>query len=101
MTGLPSAMLIAGAKSVIATLWRVSDVAAAVLMHHFYKIWEGGGGPEASAGRALALARQALTRTSRTDVEAIVGTQTKLPDQDPPFAHPIFTDAFQCYGAID
>jgi tetratricopeptide (TPR) repeat protein len=101
MTGLPSAMLIAGAKAVIASLWRVSDAAATVLMHQFYEVWEGGGGQEANVGRSLALARQALASASRQDVQAIVGKQTTLPDQDPPFAHPIFTDAFQCYGAID
>lgn len=99
LTGLPNALLIAGAKSVIASLWRVSDAATAVLMHYFYGIWEGGSGSETSPGRALALARQRLRHASREKIRDVLEAAVWLPPEDPPYCHPFFSDAFQCYGS--
>jgi tetratricopeptide (TPR) repeat protein len=100
MTGIPSALLMAGAKSVVASSWHVSDSASAVLMNHFYESWEGGAGEEASPAWALAKARSKLATTDRRDAKAILGSEAKLPPGDLPFGDRIFTDAFSCYGAF-
>ena len=50
--GLPRAFLYAGAKSVIATLWKVDDEATAVLMEAFYKRIKAGDPPSMALHRA-------------------------------------------------
>ncbi|MFF7358296.1 CHAT domain-containing protein [Streptomyces filipinensis] len=98
MTGLPAAMLIGGARSVIATLWKVSDAASTVLMHHFYAYLDQSAGDWHPA-KALARARRRLATTSREEAIDILGREKGVPTGDPPFTHPTYTDAFQCYGA--
>src|SRR5262249_52019524 len=99
MTGLPSALLVAGAKSVIASLWPVHDKATALLMHYFYDRWAGGMGKETSPLRALAEARQELQSADREEIRSVLGTTANIPQGALPFAHPIYTDAFQCFGS--
>lgn len=99
LTGLPNAFLVAGARSVIASLSRVHDAATAVLMHHFYDVWEGGRGTTRGVARSLVESRRRLAASTRQDIEAIVGPVARLPEGDRPFADPLFTDAFQCFGA--
>ena len=99
MTGLPSALLLAGAKSVIASLWRVSDAATAVLMIHFYDAWSGGRGKIPGVALALKEARRRLAATTQDDVSAMLGRVTGLSGQRP-FADPFFTDAFHCFGSL-
>jgi len=98
MTGLPTSLLVAGAKSVIASLWPVNDTATAYLMHCFYEIWEGGVGKEPSASAALAHARLKLQTADHDEIGFRLGT-IKLPEQFLPFSDPIYTDAFQCFGS--
>ena len=100
MTGIPAALLVAGARSVIASMWRVHDAATTVLMDNFYKVWQGGSGSEPSAARALSRAREALRTSARAEIHDIVGKDIKIPDGEHPFAGPIFTDAFVCVGAF-
>jgi CHAT domain-containing protein/tetratricopeptide (TPR) repeat protein len=50
--GLPRAFLRAGAKSVIATLWKVDDEATAKLMTHFYARLRRGEGPASALRNA-------------------------------------------------
>ena len=100
MTGLPTALLIAGAKTVVASLWPVSDAATAILMHYFWDAWRGGKGKEPTPARALAVARYKLGRTTRNESISILGTEKGVPDRKIPFGRPVFTNAFQCYGAF-
>jgi tetratricopeptide (TPR) repeat protein len=98
MTGLPNAFILAGAKSVIASLWRVHDAATAVLMHHFYDVWEGGRGQIAGVAQSLKEARKRLAHTSRAEVDMLLGPVHNL-SEEYPFRKRFFTDAFHCFGA--
>lgn len=100
MTGLPASLLVAGTKSVIASLWPVDDVATALLMDIFYSQWEGGTGQETSPAIALAKAREALSTLTREDILGRLGNEVEniLPNSTYPFSHPFYTNAFQCYG---
>jgi CHAT domain-containing protein len=99
MTGLPSALLLAGAKSVIASLWRVHDEATAVLMHHFYEVSTLGRGPIDGVALALKEARRRLGTTTSAEAETLLGSRVSL-NGEHPFADPFFTDAFQCFGSF-
>ena len=98
MTGLPASLLVAGAKSVIASLWPVNDTATAYLMLCFYDIWEGGGGKETNPSTALAEARAKLRKANSKDIRNRLG-DVKLPTNAQPFSDPIYTNAFQCFGS--
>jgi tetratricopeptide (TPR) repeat protein len=99
MTGLPSALLVAGAKSVIASLWPVDDAATFILMQHFMEQWAGGNGLHESPALALKFARDLLRTTTREEALALLGKDTVLPPGMTPFAGYIFTDAFHCFGS--
>lgn len=98
LTGLPTSLLVAGAKSVVAPLWPVDDAATALLMAHFYAAWQGGTGTDPSPAAALAAARRRLRDGTREEVRERLGPSAWLPPGDRPFAHPIYTDAFHCFG---
>jgi CHAT domain-containing protein len=98
MTGLPASFLIAGAQSVVASLWRVNDTATAILMSYFYAELADQG-DQWSPAAALATARARLAQTSREKAIQLLHTE-ELPPGEFPFAHPVFTDAFVCYGAL-
>ncbi|HLM67703.1 MAG TPA: CHAT domain-containing protein, partial [Longimicrobium sp.] len=57
--GLFPAFLIAGAQSVLATLWRVSGPSAALAMRHFYDALDACAGDRARALRQAMLAVRA------------------------------------------
>lgn len=99
LTSLPSALLVAGTKSVVASLWKVHDTATALLMYYFYQIWEGGNGSEPHPSNALLEARKRLRSASRSEVAGILGAGVPLPTGDAPFAAPYFADAFECFGS--
>ncbi len=58
LAGLPRAFVAAGARSVISSLWKVEDLATAVLVKHFYRRLEAG----ADLDEALRLAQLAVRR---------------------------------------
>jgi tetratricopeptide (TPR) repeat protein len=100
LTGLPNAFLLAGAQSVVASLWRVNDAATATLMYHFYEAFSRG--PETiPVAQALRVARDRLAASTRSDIARILDVDRRsLPGGASPFSHPHFTDAFQCYGSF-
>jgi tetratricopeptide (TPR) repeat protein len=93
-TSLPSALLLAGAHAVIASLWDTSDPAAALTMQEFYAGLTAGQSP----ATALANARRTLRALDRGEVIARLGTDQYIPAADQPFAREIYTDPFQHYG---
>ncbi|MGH8497351.1 MAG: CHAT domain-containing protein [Methylococcales bacterium] len=98
LTGFPTSLLVAGAKSVIAALWPVDDAATALLMTRFYHHWAGGLGKHPSPAQSLNLARRDLKKIGRVEVLDLLGWDTYIPDGNQPFAHPIYSDAFHCFG---
>ncbi len=98
LTGLPTSLLVAGAKSVIAALWPVDDAATALLMSRFYHHWAGGLGNQPSPAQSLSLARWDLKNMNRMEILDLLGWDSYIPDGDQPFAHPIYSDAFHCFG---
>ena len=98
LTGFPKSMLVAGAKSVIAALWPVDDTATAILMARFYHHWAGGAGSCLSPAQALGLARSDLKKMKQPEILDLVGWDTRIPKGETPFDHPIYTDAFHCFG---
>jgi tetratricopeptide (TPR) repeat protein len=79
MVGLQRTVLAKGARSVLVSLWSVSDAATALLMRRFYTHWLGDGSHPSKA--------EALRRAQQ-DVRNTEG-----------FAHPRFWAAFQLVGA--
>jgi CHAT domain-containing protein len=76
--GLVRAFLYAGARSVVASLWRVDDQATAILMERFYTGLESG----RSKARSLADAQRAMLR-------------------EPGHANPFYWAAFQLSGGVE
>jgi hypothetical protein len=93
-TGLPAALLIAGARNTIASLWAAHDGFTAMLMRAFYTATRAGERPSA----ALAIARRRLASLSIADAQASLGDQIRLPEGERPFDRIDFLDAFQHYG---
>lgn len=96
-TSLPAAFLVAGARTVIASLWPTHDGATALLMQEFYANL-GPAGDRMPPSAALHAARQHLARMSRQEVVDRLGTAAVIPRQEQPFASPMYTMPFQCYG---
>ena len=123
VVGLATGFLRAGSAGVIGTLWRVDDLASALLMRRFYA-YHINGDPETGerpmhAARALRLAQRDLARLSidevndflevqaaETDTSGVAG-RLRTPTQDlgsaldleRPFAHPRHWAAFVFIGA--
>lgn len=68
--GIQTAFHVAGARNVIATLWKVDDEATAQLMQLFYRLWGGG---ELTPLEALRQAQLALIRQPATPALAARG----------------------------
>jgi CHAT domain-containing protein len=98
MTGLPNAFLVAGAKTVIASLWPVDDAATYILVHRFMQRWAGGTGTAESPAVALRQARVALAATKRDEALELLGADADLPPGVFPFSDATFVDAFHCFG---
>ncbi|MBL7852796.1 MAG: CHAT domain-containing protein [Cyclobacteriaceae bacterium] len=73
--GLQRALRVAGANSIVMSLWSVSDDATMVLMHDFYKYWLASGDKQAAFRKAQLAVRNT-----------------------PKFSHPFFWSAFVMVG---
>lgn len=96
-TSLPAALLVAGSRNVIASLWPAHDAAALVLMQQLYREM-----PRTSAtwrpSGALARARRQLMEMGRDEALERLEPGTVLPIGDRPFAAAWASDLFQHYG---
>jgi tetratricopeptide (TPR) repeat protein len=95
-TSLPAALLIAGARNVVASIWPAHDGATALLMRELYQILERDVGAPPSG--ALAEARRRLALIRRDEAVDRLGNDVFVPRRDLPFAASIYTDTFQHYG---
>jgi tetratricopeptide (TPR) repeat protein len=75
--GMPRAMLAAGARAVIASLWKADDTATQLLMQHCYQLL-----PSMSLAQAMAQAQGWLRTLSVADV--IAWAEAALADDPPP-----------------
>lgn len=96
-TSLPAALMIVGARNVLASIWPAHDGATALLMDEFYRDLPAEGG-RWSPSASLARARRVVEQMPRAQVVERLGASGPVPDGDPPFASPLFTMAFQHYG---
>ena len=94
MTGLPNALLVAGSRTVIASMWPTVDEASAALIGYFYECWDGG-----SPAAALAQARRRLRTATAEELRARLGPDADLPAGEHPFAEALYSDAFLAFGA--
>lgn len=93
-TSVPTALLLAGARNVVAASWHVHDAATTVQMAHFNADLK----DAKSIAAALASSRQRLAMTTRAEATDILGRQDVLPGGERPFASMLFTDAMVHYG---
>ena len=117
--GLPAAFLVAGAQTVVASLWEVNDVSTALMMRRFHanlykeKMAKAAALREAQIWlRDLSKRQVELTLASRLDrlsachctdsqyneaLKKALNDLRKMPEK--PFAKPYYWAAFQCIGA--
>jgi tetratricopeptide (TPR) repeat protein len=93
-TSVSAALLVAGARNVIAASWPADDVATMLLMRRFYELLECDPRP----AHALAKARQSLKKMRREVAAAIVGDEEAIPHGETPFSSALFTDTFLHFG---
>jgi CHAT domain-containing protein len=114
MIGFPAAFLEHGASTVLATLWPVEDLAAALLVGRFYREWRAPAAP--TAAQALRAAqnwlRDATSDSLSDSLTDLVGApepvgglvsdaRNRFYAMDPderPFAHPQHWAAFMISG---
>jgi CHAT domain-containing protein len=90
MIGLTRAFLVAGSRSIVASLWDVADEPAAQLMPAFYKAWLAG---EAKS-EALRRAQLGLLRALRAGRVVVGGPRGPQPLPE----HPVFWATFVLTG---
>jgi CHAT domain-containing protein len=97
LLGFQHALFLAGARSVLLSLWKVDDAATALLMARFYEnLLVGRGGPPLKKAEALAEAKRWLQALPRAEAEQLTA---RLPNADDlPFAHPFYWSAFILIG---
>ena len=114
--GLPAAFLVAGAQTVVASLWAVNDVSTALLMQRFHaNLYK----DKMAKAAALREAQTWLRDLSKQEVEELLAAKQEeltarprmaavhaaaalfrlreMPEK--PFANPNYWAAFQCIGA--
>jgi CHAT domain-containing protein len=114
LMGFSQVLLLRGARSVLVSLWPVSDAATTLLMVRFHENWLGTRGDGAAAmtrAEALREAKHWLRNLTRKEAEERLGRLPdtarglKLEPADPqatqdgkPFAHPYYWSAFVLVG---
>jgi CHAT domain-containing protein len=93
-TSLSTALLLAGARNVIAASWPADDVAAMLLMWEFYDAIK----EHPSPTRALAEARRALQTMDRDAALPLIKEENLLPSGQRPFSSSVFADTFVHFG---
>jgi CHAT domain-containing protein len=124
LVGFAHAFLLAGARSVVLSRWKVDDTATALLMLRFYqnllgkrtglttplgraealseaKSWLRGLKRAEAASLATCLAGGALRGTEGEARPLVKGKEAKLPAGERPFAHPYYWAAFVLVGDPD
>ena len=100
LMGLVRAFMVAGAPSVIATLWRVDERSTRILMERFYREVVAGAG----FARALHAAQLFLRSLSQSEVASLLAGdapagETGETGADRPFADPFYWAPFILVGA--
>lgn len=105
--GLPGALMTAGCRGVLATLWRVDDLAACLLVDETLRVWRGEGGslPAALAAAARWLREASGARVAERlrgwnpgDSAAVRQALAWLPAQPQPYADERHWAAFCVHG---
>jgi hypothetical protein len=96
VVGLPSALLEVGFAGVIASSWKVDDLATAYLMTAFYQQWCVEGDEPAVA---LSLAQRWLRTATRSDLAAVLPGVEPGGDGEHPYREPRYWAAFAYTGA--
>ena len=94
--GLRRAFLLAGARRVLATLWKVPDQETQMLMGEFVRRWRGG----QPAVSALREAQLWLMRQKKGHVDAAASLQRgqAVTVRGTPYRHPFYWAAFTLTG---
>jgi CHAT domain-containing protein/tetratricopeptide (TPR) repeat protein len=107
--GLPSSLLVAGAATVVGSLWSVNDAPTALLTSRFFEelFAAGSSHPRTTKARALWAAQRWLRTLPRNEAMAELRSAPLLPmrlrdateDDRFPYEHPLYWAGFGCYGA--
>jgi CHAT domain-containing protein len=110
--GLPTGFIQAGAAGVVASLWRVPDLATTLLMAKFYALYGGGERPSAALRHAQLWLKDAKVADLTAFVDALaakgavakpqadaLGASLRESGEERPFAHPVHWGAWVYYGA--
>ncbi len=90
LIGFPTSFLHAGAKAVMASLWRVDEVSTLLLMQEFYRKLMSGLHPAA----ALHGAQLFLQSLTGAEVSQMLGESTRYRREERPFSHPFYWAPF-------
>jgi len=109
--GLPAAFLAAGARTVFGSLWRIDDVATALIVIRAFESLISSCESEPSGyARSLWEAQSWLRTASRGELEQLIlalpceedakeeAVEILAEMEDPPFAHPVWWAALTCIG---
>jgi CHAT domain-containing protein len=109
--GFAQALFLAGARSVVLSLWKVDDVATALLMQRFYENLLGRRGPPLAKAEALRQAKHWLRDLTAAEVETLTANLpaaergavreragAKRSPSVRPYAHPYYWSAFILLG---
>jgi CHAT domain-containing protein len=111
--GFSQALFLAGARSLVLSLWEVDDASTALLMTRFYEnLFGRGGGPPVPKAQALAEAKQWLRGLEAGEVEQLTrdlasrGTRGRIASRQPAgpvrevrtFEHPYYWSGFILVG---
>ena len=97
-TSLPAALLVAGARNVVASLWLAHDGATALLVRELYRTYGAQRDAATSVAAALAGARAYVAAAPRQEIVEALDHGRAVPPREQPFSHPLYTDVFQHYG---